>query len=318
MPSYRNQLPQLRGESFLTDGGLETTLVFQDGFRLPEFAAIDLLRRDGGRAHLKGYYERYLEIAAANGCGFILESPTWRSSRDWTRKLGYSEGEHLRVNQLAIQDLSELRDRYESPAMPVVISGNVGPRGDGYVPGDLMTEAEAEVYHASQIAIFADTAADMITAATITNTPEAIGIVRAASARSMPCAISFTVETDGRLPTGQSLGSAIDAVDTATDGAAAYFMVNCTHPTHFDGVLGEGGSWVRRIGGVRANASTLSHAELDNATELDDGDPIQFGRDYARLRRLLPALTVFGGCCGTDHRHIEQVCGHCVVPARAA
>ncbi|MDF1793028.1 MAG: homocysteine S-methyltransferase family protein [Thalassobaculaceae bacterium] len=318
MARYRTRLPQLDGGLFLTDGGLETTLVFIDGIELPDFAAIDLLRRDGGRDHLKRYYERYLEIARANDCGFVLESVTWRASRDWTRKLGYSEAEHLRLNQIAVEDLAVLRDRWETATTPVVISGNIGPRGDGYDPGQVMTPQEAESYHACQIALFADTAADMVSAMTITNVPEAIGIVRAATERSMPAVISFTLETDGRLPTGQSLRQAIEEVDAATTGAAAYFMINCAHPTHFEAKLAAGGDWVRRIRGVRANASTRSHAELDNSTDLDAGDPEQLGRDYARLRELLPSASIFGGCCGTDHRHVEQICGRCANHARAA
>jgi len=318
MARYRTRLPQLDGGLFLTDGGLETTLIFIDGIDLPEFAAIDLLRRDGGRDHLKRYYERYLDIARVNRTGFILESATWRSSRDWTRKLGYSEAEHLRLNQVAVEDLAVLRDRWEMPAVPVVISGNIGPRGDGYDPGRLMTPREAEEYHASQIAIFSDTAADMVTAMTLNNVPEAIGVVRAAAKRVMPVVIALTVETDGRLPTGQPLGSAIEDVDAATDGAAAYFMINCAHPTHFQDDLERGGDWVSRIRGVRANASTRSHEELDNSDDLDAGDPVQLGHDYARLRTLLPNANVFGGCCGTDHRHIEQICGRCADHARAA
>ncbi|WP_028795514.1 homocysteine S-methyltransferase family protein [Thalassobaculum salexigens] len=318
MARYRTRLPQLDGGPFLTDGGLETTLVFIDGIDLPHFAAIDLLRRDGGRERLKQYSEQYLQIARNNGCGFVLESVTWRASRDWTRKLGYSEAEHLRLNQVAIEDLAALRDRWETSATPVVVSGNIGPRGDGYDPGDVMTTQEAEAYHACQIALFSDTEADMVTAMTLTNVPEAVGIVRAAARRSMPSVISFTLETDGRLPTGQPLGEAIEETDAATDGAAAYYMINCAHPTHFESVLAKGGDWINRIRGVRANASTRSHAELDNSTDLDAGDPEQLGRDYARLRTLLPAANVFGGCCGTDHRHLEQIGGRCSGHARAA
>lgn len=318
MARYRTHLPQLDGTLFLTDGGLETTLVFIDGVDLPHFAAIDMLRRDGGRDRLARYYEQYLDIAAARGCGFVMESVTWRGNREWTRRLGYSEAEHLRANQIAIEDLAALRDRRETPALPIVISANIGPRGDGYDPGAIMTADEAEAYHATQIAIFADTSADMVTAMTITNTPEAIGIVRAAAKRSLPVVISFTLETDGRLPTGQPLASAIGEVDAATDGAAAYFMINCAHPTHFADVVAEGGDWVRRIGGIRANASTRSHEELDNSTDLDSGDPEQLGRDYALLHALLPAATVFGGCCGTDHRHVACIGDQCAPHAHAA
>ena len=317
MTRYRDRLPQLDGGPFITDGGLETTLVFHDGIELPDFAAIEMYRRYGGRDHLTRYYERYLSIAAQHDLGFILESATWRASRDWTRKLGYSDAEHEAVNRIAIEHLGDLRRGHFSDAA-VVLSGNIGPRGDGYDPGTLMSADEAEAYHSDQIGIFSRTEADVITAMTMTNTPEAIGIARAADTRSMPSVISFTLETDGRLPTGESLGDAIREVDAATGGAVAYYMINCAHPTHFESMLSRGGAWIPRIRGIRANASVLSHEELDNATDLDDGDPVALGNDYARLRQLLPAANVFGGCCGTDHRHIHQICTRCLAHGQAA
>src|SRR5436189_1651192 len=140
----------------------------------------------------------------------------------------------------------------------------------------------------------------MVTVLTINYTEEAVGVARAAEAHGLPSVISFTVETDGRLPTGQPLAEAIDQVDSATGGAPAYFMVNCAHPTHFEAELA-GGAWRERIRGIRANASKLSHAELDEADGLDAGDPAELADDHARLNALLPNLNVLGGCCGTDH-----------------
>ena len=136
---------------------------------------------------------------------------------------------------------------------------------------------------------------------------EASGIARAAREAGMPVALSFTVETDGRLPTGQPLNEAIAQVDSETGAYPAYYMINCAHPTHFDTVLAPESEWINRIGGLRANASRMSHAELDEAEELDAGDPVELGQEYADLKRHLPNLTVLGGCCGTDHRHIEQI-----------
>ena len=188
-----------------------------------------------------------------------------------------------------------------------MISGCVGPRGDGYVIGETMSAEEAEAYHSTQIGTFAETAADLVTAITMTYADEAVGVVRAARAAGMPVVISFTVETDGRLPSGQSLGEAIEEVDVRTDGYAAYFMVNCAHPSHFDSVLEPGSGWTDRVMGLRANASRLSHAELDEAEELDVGNPEELALEYVALRERLPQLTVLGGCCGTDHRHIEAM-----------
>jgi S-methylmethionine-dependent homocysteine/selenocysteine methylase len=308
---YRNHLPQLDGKLFLTDGGIETTLIFLEGLELPHFAAFDLLRERVGWEALRKYYERYLTIAVANRVGFVLESATWRASADWGAKLGYSKEALAHANRDSIALLAELRKKYESHVTPTVISGCVGPRGDGYDPGALMSVREAQEYHAEQIEVFADTEADMISAITMTNANEAIGLTRAAMAVKMPVAISFTVETDGRLPTGQSLQAAIEEVDGHTAYAPAYYMINCAHPTHFESVLLKG-AWRDRIGGVRANASAKSHAELNESTELDAGNPRELAAQYRELRKLLPRLTVLGGCCGTDHRHVEAICSACL------
>jgi homocysteine S-methyltransferase len=238
----------------------------------------------------------------------VLESPTWRASPRWASELGCDEEELDRLNRKAIALMVELRERYASGAAPLVISGCVGPHDDGYSPATKLTAADAQQYHATQIATFADTAADMVTAITMTYADEAIGITRAAAEAGMPVAISFTLETDGRLPSGQALGEALGQVDGETGATPAYFMINCAHPTHFEDVLAEPEPWHDRIRGLRANASTKSHAELDEATELDEGDPADLGARYAGLRMALPELSVLGGCCGTDHRHVGAVC----------
>jgi S-methylmethionine-dependent homocysteine/selenocysteine methylase len=315
MAKYRNRLPQLDGGVFLTDGGIETTLIYHDGLDLPYFAAFHLLRDAAGTAALKDYFRRHAAIARANGTGFILESATWRASSDWGAKLGYSTEQLDSANRRAIDILHELRDEFETPASPMVVSGCVGPRGDGYDPGQVMTAEEAHAYHIRQIAVFAEAGADMVTAITMTNTPEAIGVTRAARAAGMPVVISFTVETDGRLPTGETLWDAVASVDGATGSGPAYYMINCAHPTHFSGQLSEDEAWVGRLRGIRANASRCSHAELDQATELDAGDPVELGRLYRELRGRFPQISVLGGCCGTDHRHIEQICDHCRLAA---
>lgn len=307
MAKYRTALPQLDAGLFVTDGGLETTLIFHDKLDLPCFAAFDLLRTQEGTGILRRYYESYIAIAKSRGAGFILESPTWRANADWGEKLGYDSAALAEVNRDGIRLMEALRDAHETPSAPMVISGCVGPRGDGYDPGRLMSADEAEAYHAKQIGVFADTEADMVAAFTMTNVPEAIGVTRAARAADMPVAISFTVETDGRLPAGDTLGDAIGAVDAATNRTPVYYMINCAHPTHFEAMLAAGSPWVERLRGIRANASRCSHAELDSAPELDAGDPAELGTQYADLRRRHRHITVVGGCCGTDHRHVAQI-----------
>ncbi len=312
MAKYRHGLPQLGGKVFLTDGGIETTLIFHDGLELPHFAAFHLFQSDAGVEALRRYYTRHASIARERGLGFILESATWRASADWGARLGYSPEALADVNRRAIDLLHELRRELETDRSPMVISGCVGPRGDGYKADAVMTPEAAQAYHADQIEVFARAGVDLVTAITMTNVSEATGVVRAAGAAGLPVAISFTVETDSRLPAGESLGDAIDAVDAATDEAPAYFMINCAHPTHFAGELRAGSRWTNRIRGVRANASTCSHAELDEATELDDGDPDDLASRYRELRSRFGQITVLGGCCGTDHRHIERISELCV------
>jgi S-methylmethionine-dependent homocysteine/selenocysteine methylase len=304
---YRTHLPQLDGDLFLTDGGIETTLIFHQGLDLPLFAAFDLLKDEEGTEALRSYYAPYAALAQERGLGLVLESPTWRASPRWAGEIGYSERELDDMNRRAIALMEELRDRYGAGDAPIVISGCIGPQDDGYNPAMKLTAPEAQDYHAVQIATFRDTAADMVTAITMTYADEAVGVARAAQEAGLPAAISFTLETDGRLPSGQALGEAIEEVDEQTGGAPAYYMINCAHPTHFEGSLEARAPWLERIRGLRANASTKSHAELDEATGLDEGDPDDLGLRYAALREKLPQLNVLGGCCGTDHRHIAAI-----------
>jgi len=304
--SHRTELPQLGDQVFLTDGGIETTLIFHEGLDLPLFAAFDLLKDDEGTEALRRYYEPYLELARERGLGFVLESPTWRASPRWAGELGYSADQLDDLNRRAIALMEQLRDAHEGSG-PIVISGCIGPQGDGYDPQGMLSADEARAYHSVQIGTFADTSADMVCAITMTYADEATGVTRAALDAGLPAAISFTLETDGRLPSGQGLGEAIEQVDAETDSGPAYYMINCAHPTHFDSVIEGGAPWAGRIRGLRANASTKSHAELDEAEELDEGDPDDLGPRYAALRGKLPNLNVLGGCCGTDHRHVCAV-----------
>jgi S-methylmethionine-dependent homocysteine/selenocysteine methylase len=299
------ELPQLSGETFLTDGGMETTLIFHNGIELPEFASFPLLESEQGIEALRDYLARYIELADSFGVGLILDTVTWRANAYWGERLGYSADDLIGVNRRAVEFLAEIaKARVQAP---VVVSGCIGPRGDAYNPESLMTAPEAEEYHRPQIETLADTTADLVTAYTLTYAAEAIGIVRAAKGASIPAVISFTVETNGRLPDGQRLREAIDEVDAKTEGAAAYFMINCAHPTHFEQVLNEPGEWRDRIRGLRANASVKSHAELDESEELDAGDPLDLASHYRTVRKQLEKLNIVGGCCGTDHRHVAAI-----------
>ena len=304
-------LPQLN-RPFLTDAGLETDILFNRGIDLPHFASITLLGSERGREALDDYFRGFLDLAGRLGSGLILESATWRASPDWAQPLGISSAELDALNRAAIDMLLRLRREYRPRVADIVVSGCIGPRGDGYDPGRIMAVGEAQAYHRHQAELLVSAGADMVTAITMTNLPEATGIALAARDLAAPVAISFTVETDGRLPTGDSLADAVRAVDEATGVYPAYYMINCAHPTHFSAALEEGASWTARIQGVRANASRCSHAELDAMTELDTGEPAQLDDLHRELRRRFPRINVLGGCCGTDLRHVTAIAEACL------
>jgi S-methylmethionine-dependent homocysteine/selenocysteine methylase len=294
----------------LTDSGLETWLVFHHGVELADFSAFPLLEDAGGRVLLAEYYRAHLRIAAQVGAVVVLETPTWRASAHWGSRLGYDAGALDGVNRLAVSFLRSLGDEF--PTTELIVSGCIGPRGDGYNPGELLKPDDAALYHRAQIESFVAAGADRVTMLTATHTGEAIGVVRAAVAGDIPVVIAFTVETDGRLPSGQALHEAIAEVDAATDGAALHFGINCAHPDHFTKALNADPAAIGRIGLLRANASRASHAELDEAEDLDDGDPAELARQYADLLHDHPHLQVLGGCCGTDARHVEAIARACI------
>lgn len=306
MSKYRQALPQADGRLFLSDGGMETALIFLQGVDLPQFASFVLLESESGRAELVKYYEKFLPIARSKNVGFVLDTATWRASLDWGEVLGFDADRLTAVNVAAVDLVAGLRDRWETPETPIVLNGAIGPRGDGYKAGR-MDVAEAQDYHAFQVEIFAGTQVDMISAITMNTVNEAVGIALAARAAGMPCVVSFTVETDGKLVDGTSLRAAIEATEEATGASPAYYMVNCAHPTHFEQALARDEDWVKRIRGVRANASAKSHAELDDSDTLDIGDIAGLSGHYKSLTRNFPSMRVLGGCCGTDHRHLAAI-----------
>ncbi len=306
MALYRNQLPQLSDSVFLMAAGLETELIFNQGFEIPGFGTHVLLYDPEGRAAIADIYRQFLTLAREQGTGFIIGTQTWKAHMHWAEELGATEEELHQANHESAAFIAGLRDEFSDIKEPIVLDGIIGPRGDCYAPDEEIAAHEAENYHAKQIGWLAETEVDMITAATLNQTDEAIGIVRAAQAFDLPVVISFTLETDGNLQTGQSLKDAITTVDEATDSGTAYFMVNCTHPVHFAHLF-EDSDWSHRIRGVFCNASRKSHAELEASDTLDDGNPVEFGQQHKAMRDRSPWLSVFGGCCGCDIRHVTEI-----------
>jgi S-methylmethionine-dependent homocysteine/selenocysteine methylase len=306
-------LPQLAGTVVLTDGGLETTLIFVDGFDLPCFASFPLLERDDGREALRRWYGLHLDVARRHGTGFLLETPTWRANPAWGAELGYSDAGIDDANRRAVAFVQEVAAEWRSSVDPLVVAAQTGPQGDAY---DASTVVDADAFaeqHSRQLRVLAAEGVELVSALTIASVEEGIGVVRAAAGASVPVALSFTVETDGRLPTGQPLGEALDQVEAETGGVAEYYMVNCAHPTHVAAGLDAPGPW-ERVLGVRANASQKSHAELDDTDELDAGDVGELAGSYTELRDRLDGLTVLGGCCGTDHRHLDSIAAAWLAP----
>lgn len=291
----------------MTDGGLETWMYFREGLEMPLFAGHTLMDHEAGRNAVRNWYDKFLAIAAETGVGYHLDTNTWRAGFHWADGLGKTSEELAEINRAAVAEAKATRDRWKQRVSPIVVSGTVGPAGDGYAIELAYEPEDAERIHAPQIQILAEAGVDLITAMTINHSGEAIGIVRAAVAAGLPVVIAFVVETDARLVSGETIKETISAVDAATDSAPLHFMVNCAHPDHFMHVFDGGGDWTGRIGGLRTNASRQSHTELDNSETLDDGNPEEQGRLHRDIRARLPNLRVVGGCCGTDDRHVREI-----------
>ena len=306
MPRYRNALPQLSGDIFLADGGVETDLIFNHGVEIREFAAHTLLPIPQGRAALSRYFEGFLALANQQNTGFILDTVTWKAHRHWAAQLGVTDDELKAANEDSVRFIAELRARFSGNAKPIVLNAVMGPCGDAYKPESVISMDSAEQYYAQQLGWLAATEIDMVSALTFNQAGEAAGLAKAAKKVGLPAVVSFTVETNGALPNGQKLADAIAEVDAATSQYPAYYMVNCAHPDHFGGTLLDA-PWARRIRGIRANASRRSHAELDAAPELDAGDPHELAQQYRMLADRMPWLNVFGACCGSDLRHVTEI-----------
>ena len=311
MAKYRNDLPQMSGDLFLKDGGLEIILHFKKGFALPEFASFDVVNDDNGREIISSHLQSFAAIAQDHSVGVILGSPTWRASRDWGEKLGYTSETLADTIRKSVKLVGEVRNEFENVDTPIVLNGVMGPRSDGYNPKEFMTAEEAEEYHSTQIGTFVDTDVDMVTAYTIAYVDEAVGIVKAAQSARMPVVISFTLGTDGCLPTGPNLVSAIEQVDTAAGGGPDYYMINCVHPIHCAEPLASGDRRLKRVKGLMPNASSKSHEELEESNELDEGNPTELAEQLREIRKGMPWVNVLAGCCGTDSRLAKAICETC-------
>ena len=304
MTKYRQNLPQLGNDIFACYTGMDTDILYNRGIDLPGFASYPLLSNSKHKNILREYYSGLVDLAREQNVGVILDSVTWAANKDRGAELGYSAEDLKKYNIDAIELIADVRN--EKGDLPTVLSGQVGPRDDGYAPSNLMTTQEAEDYHSEQIEVYSNTEADLVSAFTICYAEEAAGVVRAAQNYEIPVAIALTVETDGRLPTGMSVKEAIEQVDAESNGGALYFLINCAHPDHFTDIFNDE-PWMQRLRGLVANASRCSHAELEVAEELDNGDPKELGAQIGGLREKFSHFNILGGCCGSDLRHMKHI-----------
>ncbi|MFT3987754.1 homocysteine S-methyltransferase family protein [Aestuariivirga sp.] len=302
----RAALPQQAGHLMTTAGGFETWMQYVDGFKLRHFCGFELLNDPRGVTRLRDYHRKVVEAAVANGFGVINEGLHYRASRDWGDLTGFSREGLAEINMRGIDLYRDFAREYQSPQTPMLVGGVIGPRGDAYNVGRTPDAAESEDYHSEQILTFRKAGADHVTAMTFSSVEEAIGLARAAKALDMPVVISFFVAPGGKLKGGETLDEAISRVDAATGTAPAYFMINCTHPTEFTPGLTPG-PWNSRLGGFMPNAVAMETLDLCKLGHLEDGDPQELGGQMAELAQRFPHVNVWGGCCGTDGRHIGQI-----------
>jgi S-methylmethionine-dependent homocysteine/selenocysteine methylase len=280
--------------------------MYKRGFELPKFSAFHLLNDERSAGAVREYYTAFAKVAVKLGTPFIFDSLTYRASRDWGVLLGYSIEGLAEMNHKCFELYRECAAAAGLAPENTVISGCIGPKGDAYQTNQDLTAASAETYHSEQIETFKGAGADIVTALTLNTTDEAIGIAKAAAKVGLPSVISFTIEKDRKLRSGETLKQAIESVDAATSNTPAYYMINCAHPVDFGPTLAAE-PWANRIRGLRANASSLDHGTLCQLGHLEEGDPDELASQYVDMRAAHPNMNVFGGCCGTDHVHIEKI-----------
>ncbi len=305
--SSRTILPQLSGKICLTEGGIETYMQYKKGHEFRHFCLFDLMNDAEAMADLRSYHEDLIAVALKHKVGAILDGIHYRTSRDWGTLLGYTKQELKDVVVRGIAFYKDLAEQHETADSPMPVSGVVGPRGDAYSLGKKMTAVEAEDYHSEQLETMQNAGADFATALTFSQVDEAIGVVKAAQALGFPVVVSFALGADGNLKTGISLAEAIEKVDAATQNGPAYYMVNCTHPVDFAPAFASPGLWTERVRGLRPNASSLAHGVLCQLGHLEEGDPVELGQQMADMAARFPHINVWGGCCGTDSAHIDQI-----------
>ena len=256
-----------------------------------------------GRHALEELWKQYLSIAERYAFPFLATTPTRRCNRERLARSEYDDN--------ILQDnMRLLREAVAGARVPTFSGGLMGCRGEAYTGQGCLTEGEAREFHRWEAEGFRAAGAEFLLAALMPTLPEARGMAAAMGSTGLPSIISFTLQRNGRLMDGTALHDAITAIDTLSSPPPLCYMANCVHPR----IVAEALScpWnqtetVRtRFLGIQANASPLSHAELDHAVELHQSPPEDLARDMAFLHKRF-GLRLFGGCCGTDDRHMEAI-----------
>ncbi len=298
--------PRRPGLSWLTEGGIETEIMYKWGHDMPHFAMFPLLERAAAAADIRGMYRRYLDVAARHGFAALIGGFDYRASPDWGALLGYSDEGLAEANLRSIDFLRGLAREYRDGLPDARIAGYVGPRGDAYSLNRTITEDEAAEYHAVQLATLKRAGVDLAWAVTFNNPAEARGVVRAAREIGVPLALSFSLTSSSRLASGQTLAEAVQSVDAASDGYPAFYALNCSHPLEFEPALTPG-AWQDRLRCIRPNAARIDKIALCKLGHLEEGDPHELGRQMADVARRFPQMDIWGGCCGTCESHLEEI-----------
>lgn len=306
MLSNKSFPSQQAGRFYLTEGGTETEFMYKHGFELPHFAMFPLLDNPKAVSRMREMFRSYLEVAAKHKVCALMGGLDYRASPDWGELLGYSAASLADANLQSIEFLREIASEYLSQIPEILIQGLIGPRGDAYERNETITANEAEDYHAVQLETLKKADVDLALAITFNNIPESVGVARAAAKIGVPLGISLTLDTTSKLSSGESLADAITMIDEETGQSPAFYSINCSHPLEFEPAIGPG-DWVKRVRGVRPNASKMDKMALCKIGHLEDGDPVELGVLCGDLARRYPHMDIWGGCCGTWDRHLDEI-----------
>ncbi|MBW2409401.1 MAG: homocysteine S-methyltransferase family protein [Deltaproteobacteria bacterium] len=289
----------------LTEGAVIERLRRDPAVELdPYIANAGLIYDQAGKQAMTRIYRQYIDIASRYRLPMIVSAPTWRASSERINKSAYS-GRETMVKDCA-DFINRIRQDVSQSADCIYIAGLIACRGDSYEPREALTADKAEAYHRLQAQELAHAGVDFILAATLPAVSEALGIAAALSQCAIPYSLSFVIRSDGRVLDGTPLQAAIEKIDAAVNPGPLFYQINCVHPAIFRKAIEQSEPGFDRLLGLQANTSEKSPEELDGLGYLDTSEPEEFAESMLALHTHF-GLKIIGGCCGTDHRHIEEI-----------